>query len=330
MTSVRPPLLLLAILLFVSCSSAEISKPDERSMISLQEVADDLRGIYYWDEASFRGVVEVGTWRLIAMPELNRLLLGDAELQLTDPVQQYEQDLFFSREFYEDHLKPLARLQADVGLPPATTAGPNPARTASAPATSTPSEGQLAGWTVAVDAGHGGRDQGASVGAVLEKDITLRVGRHLAQELRDAGARVIMTRTSDRYVGLDRRVSMSAGSDLFVSIHANSCPHAHVRGVEVFIKSSPMGAMVVDRSRDLAGRIALAISNSGMTPNRGVKRNVRQLRVLRKSRIPAVLVEMGFLTNHQERRNLIDQGYQRRLAAGVARGILGHVRAMGG
>ncbi len=323
--------LILSLLLLTACSSTNVRQVDPEKLISLREIAEDLQGIYYWDEQTGKGVVEVGAgWKLIALPDLDSVLLGGAELPLLDPVLQQDSDLYLSREFYTEHLKPLALAHGKFSASP-VLAQRRPRQTALfAPIKARPTprrSGGLDGWTVALDAGHGGHDQGASVGRVLEKQITLRVSQLLAADLRRAGARVVMTRTSDRYVGLDRRIEMARNCDLFVSIHANSCPHAHVRGVEVFIKSRPVGAPVVLQSRDLARRICGAISRNLGARNRGVKRNVRQLRVLRKSSIPAVLVEVGFLTNRTERLKLVDSSYQQRLARAVGRGILSHVRA---
>ncbi|MEO1367708.1 MAG: N-acetylmuramoyl-L-alanine amidase [Acidobacteriota bacterium] len=171
---------------------------------------------------------------------------------------------------------------------------------------------------ICVDAGHGGRDPGA-VGTdpfrLLEKDVNLSVAEMLEGELEAMGHDVVMTRRQDRTLGLSARAHFAnrAGADLFVSIHANAGAPT-VQGMEVFhFPGSEQGALLADRV--LAEMLAAYPEHR----NRGVKEAA--FTVLRRTAMPAVLVELEFLTHPGQLAFLADRGSHRGLAAAIARGV---------
>jgi N-acetylmuramoyl-L-alanine amidase len=147
--------------------------------------------------------------------------------------------------------------------------------------------------TVVVDAGHGGKDNGASrrYGGA-EKNATLDVATRLAAKLRESQFRVVMTRSSDVFVDLDERAAISnrQNNAIFVSVHFNDSGRRGIRGFETYYHSPA--------ARQLAYRIQQQIMTLPGAVDRGVK--TANFRVLRKAAYPAVLVECGFLSNRSE------------------------------
>lgn len=169
--------------------------------------------------------------------------------------------------------------------------------------------------TVVVDAGHGGHDNGGIFGQKIpEKPYTLDVARRLVPLLRAEGFRVVMTRASDTFVSLqDRaRIANAQHNAVFVSIHFNSAIFTG-HGFETYYYAS--------NAQPLAARIQARLMRLlPGTENRGVKS--RGYYVLRKTRIPSVLAECGFLTNPDEARMILQPRFRQRLAQAIAQAIV--------
>ena len=175
-------------------------------------------------------------------------------------------------------------------------------------------EGDRPSTTVVIDAGHGGFDRGGIPGQrVPEKTMTLDVAQQLKAVLTAYGYRVVMTRDSDVFVPLGTRVAIanSYPDAIFVCIHFNAAPRRSANGIETYFYSS--------QSLPLASAIHYYVAGGAPTPNRGVRR--RGFYVLRKTTIPAVLVECGFLTNASEAQYAQSSAYQQKLAEEIGRGI---------
>ena len=169
--------------------------------------------------------------------------------------------------------------------------------------------------TVVLDAGHGGHDRGARANkGNHEKILTLDTSKRVARILRENGLRVIETRTTDFFVPLDQRVAVSnrTKNAIFVSIHYNWSPRSRASGVETYF-SSP-------RSSRLAANLQREIQRPYGAIDRGVKK--RSFYVLRNNRLPAALVELGFLSNRNENAAIQKSQIRQKLAEAVARGIL--------
>lgn len=170
---------------------------------------------------------------------------------------------------------------------------------------------------IALDAGHGGNDGGTFSGDILEKDITLAVTEYMKELLEQRGAAVIMTRTTDEYVGLDERANMAnqSAAELFVSIHCNSYEDdTSIKGLECYYqKDSAEG-------KKLAENIVGALEAKGNVDSRGAK--PENYYVLKHTGIPAVLIELGYLSNRSERQQLVSREYQQKLAEELVESIL--------
>jgi len=167
---------------------------------------------------------------------------------------------------------------------------------------------------VVIDAGHGGLDRGGIPGQpVAEKTMTLDVALRLREVLEASGYRVVMTRDSDVFVPLPTRVAIanSYRKAVFVCIHFNAARRGGANGIETYFYNRD--------SLPLASAIHYYVSRGAPSPNRGVRR--RGYYVLRKTSIPAVLVECGFLTNPTEAQYAQTVSYRQQLAEEIARGI---------
>lgn len=170
--------------------------------------------------------------------------------------------------------------------------------------------------TVVIDAGHGGFDRGGVPGQrVAEKTVALDVAQRLERALDRQGYHTIMTRDQDVFVPLPQRVAIanSYRNAIFVCIHFNAASRRGANGIETYYYSSESAPLAASIHRNLVARTP--------TENRGVRR--RGYYVLRKTRIPAVLVECGFLTNPLEAELAQTAGYRQKLANQIAAGIRG-------
>jgi N-acetylmuramoyl-L-alanine amidase len=175
---------------------------------------------------------------------------------------------------------------------------------------------------VMIDPGHGGKDSGAiGFDGLREVDVILPIALRVAKILNEKGVATQLTRDSDYFVGLDERVIMSrnAGASIFISIHANAIDNRpDVNGLETYYYGKGL------QLADTVHRSVLEVMDSHKRPQMLNDRGTRSARflVLRKSEIPAILVEVGYLTSPDESLLLADQKYRDQMAEAIAYGIL--------
>ena len=186
---------------------------------------------------------------------------------------------------------------------------------------------------VYLDAGHGGYDPGASYFGISEKSLTLAIQSRVKAKLESEGYQVVTTRTSDTYVDLtDRsRAANASESDIFVSIHINASGSSAAQGIETYYYQpyaeypSRINATYhanptrLSMSDTLSNAIQSSLINATGAQNQGVKRQT--FAVLRETTAPAVLLELGFLSNPQEAARLNTSAYQETLANAIVAGI---------
>ena len=173
---------------------------------------------------------------------------------------------------------------------------------------------------IIIDPGHGGDDPGTiGIGGFREKDVVLPISLDVAEILRKQDIEVIMTRDTDNFISLEGRTDMAndLDADLFVSIHANAInlSRPDVNGLETYYYKS---------GRRLAEVIHWSILNGVEIDNRGIRR--ARFFVLRHSTMPAVLVEVGFLTGEVDSSRLKDPNHRRQMAEAIARGIVEYIK----
>ena len=211
---------------------------------------------------------------------------------------------------------------------------------------------------VVIDAGHGGRDSGALGGAGYEKDVNLAAALTLADQLNKTGRyKVVLTRSSDVYVPLETRVrtAQRAGADLFISLHADSGPATDLKGVSVytlsdkatgratrfvsrddwFMKASLTGDQGVrdilfdltqraTRNRSAVFAQTLVANIEGKAPLLRRSHRDAGFMVLLAPDVPAVLLEMGFVSNPEDEARLRDPAQRARLMSAVGRAVDAH------
>ncbi|MBR8839857.1 MAG: N-acetylmuramoyl-L-alanine amidase [Stigonema ocellatum SAG 48.90 = DSM 106950] len=173
---------------------------------------------------------------------------------------------------------------------------------------------------VIIDPGHGGKDSGAiGIGGAQEKDIVLPIGKRVGEVLQQNGVQVMLTRNSDYFVTLQGRVDMAQRdhADVFVSIHANSAgeDRPDVNGLEVYYYDSGLA---------LARVVRHSILQNVNVRDRGIRR--ARFYVLRKSSMPSILVETGYMTGREDMAKLKTPQYQNQMADAIARGILQYLK----
>ncbi len=212
---------------------------------------------------------------------------------------------------------------------------------------------------VVVDPGHGGHDTGTiGSGGTREKDVALAIAKKLRTVLTEQGLEVVLTRETDKFVRLEERARLAnvARGDLFISIHCNSLPQRSIRGIETYtlnLASDRYAIRLAARENassekgmsdlqfllaDLATRanteesvrLATQVQSGLISSLRSKDAKIRDLGtkealfyVLLGTKMPAILVETGFLSNAEEEKRLDSPGYQEDVARAIASGVQG-------
>ena len=179
---------------------------------------------------------------------------------------------------------------------------------------------------VIIDPGHGGPDPGAiGIRGIRETDVVLDVSKRVKQLLSEKGVRVRLTRKSEIDLDLPPRVLFAnrTGADIFVSIHANASQgkKRNINGLETFYYRGWRGRLLAKRIQKHILRV------SPGSPDRGVKQG--KFYVIKNTRMPAVLVEIGFLTGRLDARRLEQSMHRKRIAFAIAKGILEYLSKVG-
>ena len=193
--------------------------------------------------------------------------------------------------------------------------------------------------TIMIDAGHGGSDPGAINGSHKEKVYTLQIAKRLQTQLEKLGFRVIMTRTGDTYPTLQERAALCKKykPDLFLSIHCNSSTNKTPAGIETYravpvggtetkgskVKTEKQSANEFDANNT---RLAHEIQKGMLAATKGTDRGVRHqaIYVTGNATCPAVLVEVGYLSNAAEVKKIASPEYQNKIVSGILAGLAGY------
>lgn len=233
---------------------------------------------------------------------------------------------------------------------------PEPARTDAGPTAA--ADGRL---RVVLDPGHGGFDPGAQVDGVSEAALMLGFSLELATVLRELGVEVVLTRENDSFVALEDRttVARARGADLFISLHADALPAGEAAGATIYVwdaqsndRAARQLALMHDRSDILAGldlsdadedvshalmdlarldtqprsadaaRVLAAELNAAGVQMHRIPIRGAAFSVLKSPDIPSLLIELGFLTDPDDRANLLDPAWRARMARALAAGII--------
>ncbi len=182
------------------------------------------------------------------------------------------------------------------------------------------------GPLIILDPGHGGSDNGAEVRKLQEKKITLLAALYTKNKLEELGYRVLLTRKKDTYISLPKRVSIANRTEgvLFVSIHCNAAPNHLAQGLEIYYCKGEDKTRSLS-SFSLADNLLQTIVKETDCCSRGVKTG--RFYVIRETLMPAVLIEIGFLTNYDEWASMRKKSYLEKTAKGIALGVDAYVRS---
>jgi N-acetylmuramoyl-L-alanine amidase len=217
---------------------------------------------------------------------------------------------------------------------------------------------------VVLDPGHGGKDPGAAYRGLIEKELTLDIARRAASKVAKLlGVEVLLTRNKDVFMPLEERTAFAntREADLFVSIHINAAPNASLSGIETYFLSLAtdeasmrvaarenvttkrsisdlqviLNDLMLNSRINESNRLARALHKETLDETRKVHLAVQDLKVrqapfyvLIGANMPAVLTEVGFITNLREAQRLADPVYRDKLAEGIAQGLQNYVRQL--
>jgi N-acetylmuramoyl-L-alanine amidase len=347
-----------ASVLFLSagCKTVPVAVADHAPGTSLTQMCLEHGIQWQWDSLSQVMILRAAESEARVLVGSNLVLVGNSRVFLSSPVEITESQAVVPGDFSSTVFE-----QMKVMVPPVKVAAVDTLRPIIEPMDHALRKVRV----VMIDAGHGGKDPGAiGKSGTQEKDVVLDIAKRLKQSLENQGLSIMMTRETDEFISLQERtvVSSSPDVDLFVSIHANSSPSKKLQGVEVYCLKDLDSAeknesqrldnlnrlttqLVMDRGvHDLnhivddllysykqaeSDRLALSLAEKTssliLTKNLGRKR--ARFFVLRNTLIPAVLVEVGFLSNLQEENLLKTEGYRQKIADAVAKSILDYVKS---
>jgi N-acetylmuramoyl-L-alanine amidase len=192
----------------------------------------------------------------------------------------------------------------------------------------------LSGKIIYIDPGHGGPDGGAGDKDALEKDIALNVSLMIRDYLQEQGALVLMTREEDKDLAdedtkgysrrkvedLHKRLNLinESEADMFLSIHLNSIPSPKWSGAQTFYNPK------FEENKALAKAIQGEITRNLENTSREAK-GLQSVYILKHSKKAGALVEIGFLSNPEERKRLLEEEYQEKVAASIYQGVLNYL-----
>jgi N-acetylmuramoyl-L-alanine amidase len=267
--------------------------------LALGDVAKSLKCSIVSDNGKGSAKITKGGATVQLTAGQNRILYQTSKIYLSHELRLDGKSIYVS---YDDYLNVLVSLLASnliPGKPPTLK-------------------------TVVLDPGHGGKDPGAINGRLnfSEKTLALQIAILLKEELGKRGYVVILTRESDIFIDLKDRPTKAKNADLFVSIHLNSATNSSAQGVEIY--TLKRGENFLGNAFDFWNLIAAYSmlstfeKTTGFT-NRGIK--MAEFAVLKPLPCPGVLVEVGFVSNDGEARNLADVDFQKKIVQGLADGI---------
>ena len=328
------------ILALHGCAGRSVVPPTPAMGIPLEDICNRYHVTWQWDGVTQVVLMEYRGNISKALVGSSTVLIGQQQIILSAPLRRENSTIYVPEDFETKVLAPFG--VPIIGL------------------SSVGSSSRV--HVIVIDAGHGGKDRGtmSPSGGMDEKEIVLDVAKRLRSLLDGAGIKVIMTRDTDDFISLPERtvITSRSSADLFISIHVNSNQDHAVSGLLVYYldsiprrdlnegqrrenariflgslnanDSSTMQAIVTDmmdtvktsQSQRLARSIVREAREEPGIKVRGDGIRLCRFFVVRNTLVPAVLVETGFLSNHQEHNKLISPSYRQKIAEIIARGVL--------
>ena len=287
--------------------------------IALSKIAEDHELSLAWNPTKFMAVIGKEETHIEIQPKNRKAwILGSPKI-MDFPAYVYRREIYIPKTFYLETMKKLfkndpqilnekdldkfkKKVYRDIKL----------------------SKINIKNFSVFIDAGHGGRDPGAiAIDGTYEKTYALDIAKRIALLLKKIGITVIMARTKDVYLKLDQRVKLAnqSKSNCFISIHLNSAGVSQANGFEIWISPDSKQKRYT-KSLRLANNILYYLKEKTPLNNRGIRK--MNFRVIHKTKIPAVLIECGFLSNRDDLELLSQIKHRHEFAKSVVYGILNY------
>ncbi len=260
--------------------------------------------------------------RMVFSVHDRNMKLNDITVWLGHPIAESRGMLYISRRDFRKSIAPILYPQ-NSGKPPTL-------------------------FTIVLDAGHGGKDNGTQNSrlGVKEKSVALDITMRLSTILKSNGYKVLFTRKTDKFVELSDRSDYANKShaNLFVSIHCNAASNTSVSGIETFAVTPQWMPSTASSKQTKSDRIKVPGNDADNwsqllsyyiqrsmraatgSPDRGVKR--ARFAVLKSSKMPSTLIEVGFLSNSSECKKLATPSYRQKIAESIASGIMTYHRTL--
>lgn len=226
-----------------------------------------------------------------------------------DHSEQQHEDFFFEKNQPEHALEEQVEIPVGIYKPNKVQVSED---------TIVVTKNTLDGYNILIDAGHGGKDAGAVKNGVYEKNIALSTAKKVAEYLKEEGATVNFTRKDDTFISLQNRVKQSNThkTDVFISLHYDYFSDSSVNGINTYYSNATT-------SGNLAKAIHTALTDNLDMHDRGIKKEGYY--VLAHNQNPAVLLELGFMTNPGDLEKMQSESYQESVAIAITEGLLNYV-----
>ncbi|WP_096274139.1 N-acetylmuramoyl-L-alanine amidase [Paucisalibacillus globulus] len=225
-----------------------------------------------------------------------------------DHSEQQHEDFFFEKNQPEHALEEQVEIPVGIYKPNKVQVSED---------TIVVTKNTLDGYNILIDAGHGGKDAGAVKNGVYEKNIALSTAKKVAEYLKEEGATVNFTRKDDTFISLQNRVKQSNThkTDVFISLHYDYFSDSSVNGINTYYSNATT-------SGNLAKAIHTALTDNLDMHDRGIKKEGYY--VLAHNQNPAVLLELGFMTNPGDLEKMQSDSYQESVAIAITEGLLNY------
>ena len=298
---------------------------NDRTLLPLRIIAEIFECDVVWDP---KGVITVksGEDTIILSLNSNNFIVNNEIKKIDSPPILKNSTTMVPIKFFEDYIDAEIEWYADSGIVNIIIEDEEiiaRAETVSRSYEKRTKYPNALNKVVVVDAGHGGKEVGATYGGIYEKDINLKIAKYTQQELGKNGVSVYMTRTSDVTTSLSSRTTLAnnLNADLFVSVHNNAMTNkSSIKGTEVLYPTSSIVKNGIT-AYSLAQKLQDVVSNNIGTYNKGII-NRNNLYVLNKTNMPAVIVEVAYMTNWSDLQKLKDEAFLEKAGKAIAQGIL--------
>lgn len=326
---------LVSIMLFITCSYAvdvrinfsQINLPTEaiiqnnRTLVPLRVLAEIFGAKVHWEETG--KVTVYYNDDIIILNKNSEYISINGKTEKTDTkIIEKEDYIMVPLKFFSNYLNIDVEWHSDSRVVNMVIEDELVAKKAEEVSRSYSRKSVYKGYTVVIDPGHGGIDNGAYYGQIAEKTINLNIAKKVKEILEKYDITVYMTRNKDVTTSLASRTNLanSVNADLFISIHSNAIARTDIKGTEILYKSNSLNIDGVT-NKILAQNLSNTVSEYAGTYKKGII-NRTNLYVLNRTNMPAALVEVGYMTNASDLAKLKNDKFREKAAEGIAQGIL--------